>query len=206
MIRGIIVCAAVTLVAAVSFGATIHVPSQQPTIQAGINAASNGDTVLVAPGTYTERLVVDGKSVAIKSSGGYGVTFFQWNAVSPYAILITNSATTSFDGFTWKDQSNLQGIYIDLGSSARILNNSFRNLSLNTESLIRGESAGSCEITRNLFKQISVSYMIFFLEGSPDVPELTCHQDRYLLLSHESDYQKIRYQSCEVQLLYMHQD
>jgi parallel beta-helix repeat protein len=35
----------------------IYVPADQPTIQAGLNAAGYGDTVLVAPGTYVENII-----------------------------------------------------------------------------------------------------------------------------------------------------
>jgi hypothetical protein len=44
---------------------TIRVPADQPTIQSGINAAQNGDTVLVAPGTYNENLDFKGKSITV---------------------------------------------------------------------------------------------------------------------------------------------
>ncbi len=42
---------------ALCHGAVIHVPADQPTVQAGLNVAEPGDIVLVAEGVYTENLV-----------------------------------------------------------------------------------------------------------------------------------------------------
>jgi len=45
----------------------INIPAEQPTIQAGIYASANGDTVLVQPGTYLENINYNGKLVTVAS-------------------------------------------------------------------------------------------------------------------------------------------
>jgi len=56
------------------FAATIHVPTDQLTIQAGINAAQDGDKVLVADGIYkgigNKDLDFRGKNIAVVSQNG----------------------------------------------------------------------------------------------------------------------------------------
>ncbi|MDY6987365.1 MAG: right-handed parallel beta-helix repeat-containing protein [Thermodesulfobacteriota bacterium] len=57
-----------------AFSATIRVPADQPTIQAGIGAASSGDVVLVADGVYTgsgnKNLDFQGKAITVQSENG----------------------------------------------------------------------------------------------------------------------------------------
>ena len=46
---------------------TIRIPADYPTIQAGINAASNGNIVLVVNGTYFENINFKGKAITVAS-------------------------------------------------------------------------------------------------------------------------------------------
>jgi predicted outer membrane repeat protein len=65
---------ALLVLAGLSTAGIIHVPGDQPTIQAGINATSTGDTVLVADGSYSGagnvNLDFAGRLIVVMSESG----------------------------------------------------------------------------------------------------------------------------------------
>lgn len=76
--RWVVPLASLLLTANSSSAATIRVPADAPTIQAGIDAAAAGDSVLVAPGTYTgtgnKNLDFNGRDIVLTSESGAAST------------------------------------------------------------------------------------------------------------------------------------
>jgi predicted outer membrane repeat protein len=77
------------------------------TIQAAINAANHGDTVIVLPGVYVENIDMNGKAITLMSSAGPGGTVIDGGGSGP--IVKMNSLegpNTVIDGFTIRNSGN----------------------------------------------------------------------------------------------------
>ena len=93
---------AVAMLAMPASANIINVPGDQPDIVSGVAAAADGDTVLVAPGTYSgngNTFISTGKNITIKSSAGAASTIIDLGPNTGYFADIFG-ATTAIQGFT----------------------------------------------------------------------------------------------------------
>jgi hypothetical protein len=98
-----------------SYSITLRVPSQYLTIQEGINAATDGDTVLVAPGIYTgpnnTAISFLGKRIVVTSETGFMETTIDCQGVGRgFSFVSDEDSMSILDGFTI-----INGVVEDVG-------------------------------------------------------------------------------------------
>jgi len=121
-------CGAAGLLAGqVAYGVIIEVPADRPTIQAGIDAATQGDIVLVEPGIYPERIDLRGKAIVLQSRFGAAETVINGGSVGPVISMTSGEGpATVVQGFTIKNGLATFGAGIFLsGTSPVIADNIF---------------------------------------------------------------------------------
>src|SRR5258708_931231 len=79
----------------------LNVPGTYSTIEAAIDASANGDTVMVAPGTYFENIDFKGKLITVQSAQGPSVTTIDGSNLAPVVNFSTNETSAAvIQGFT----------------------------------------------------------------------------------------------------------
>ena len=146
------IAAAVVLVSS-SYAAIINVPGDQPTIQAGINAAVDGDVVIVAEGEYFENINFNGKAITVRSTDPddpvvvmhtiiNGTGFFHVvqcvSGEGPETVL-SGFVITGGNANTFPDDARGGGMFNDESSSPAVTNCSFSGNS----AIIQGGGMGN---------------------------------------------------------------
>ncbi len=89
------------LLSADGHAATLSVGGTGPytSIGAAVSAATDGDTIIVAPGAWAGAIDLAGKDLTLRSTGGAGVTFLS-PATGADAVTLTRGEIATLEGFT----------------------------------------------------------------------------------------------------------
>lgn len=117
------------VIPSISFSSTIYVPDDHSKIQDAINAAVDGDSIIVRPGTYVEKIDFIGKSIIVKSENGPDVTIIDGNHNGSVVRFVNGEDSAAvLEGFTIRNGNSRSshedggGIYCS-GASPTIKDN-----------------------------------------------------------------------------------
>ncbi|MFZ2071510.1 MAG: NosD domain-containing protein [Halobacteriota archaeon] len=102
---------------------TIYVPDNYPTIQAAVNAANPGDTIIVRDGTYTGTVNVN-KRLTIHSENGSDSTIVQAGSANGFYV---TADYVNISGFTVECGAYKSGIDLHGADHCNISNNNVSN-------------------------------------------------------------------------------
>lgn len=117
-------------------------------IQHVVDLASDGDTIIVYPGTYTEKVYVD-KRLTIRSANGPADSIVQAEGKKRWEpIFVVESSYVNISGFTIKGANQMggAGIFISSYDNSNISNNIISN---NTHGILLQNNADNNVITNN---------------------------------------------------------
>jgi pectin methylesterase-like acyl-CoA thioesterase len=107
----------------------IQVPGDHATIQSAIDAATPGDEILVAPGSYAETIDFKGKAIALRSNAGSELTVIDGSGLNQSVVRcgIGEGPDTVLQGFTIAGGSAVFGGGMrNEGSSPTVLDGIFK--------------------------------------------------------------------------------
>jgi parallel beta-helix repeat protein len=134
-----------------AIGDVVRVPEDYPTIQAAINAASPGDTVMVAPGVYHECLTIN-KPLTLLGERGSDTTF-EGGGSGIAITLLPGASGTIIAGVVITNYN--QGILVVNANNCKIYD-TIMSLSSNGIAL-QGSNAANNNIYSNIFQNNAVA-------------------------------------------------
>lgn len=133
--------------------AIIQVPIDQPTIQDGVNAASDGDTVLIACGSYTEHDIAINSSIAIiGESGDPSCVTVDGELLGPIFVVAAGEHSLIFRGITIT--AGVGGIHYWDGTGSAALDLADCRFQANSDKAVHfgygfGFAAANCSFVEN---------------------------------------------------------
>ena len=166
MIRSLLL--AVGLFAHLSAAETLLVPEQYPTIQAAVNAAIDGDEILISPGTYTssgnEVVSLTNKQLTLRSLGSAEETILDGESQRRVIHIgggnqgCTIEGLTITNGFTGGNANDGGGLFIGQSSQVTCMNCIFsENFARASGGAIGSGGGGGSPITALLTNCLFVS-------------------------------------------------